>query len=61
MIVKSEAQLSMEPLAQSKVPKEQLPRGGKAFEQEEFSTGVLLLPPLGRKQRELASTVEVSY
>jgi len=37
------------------------PHGGKAFEQHEFSSGILLLPPRARKQREIANNNEIFY
>lgn len=38
-----------------------LPHGGKAFEQPEFSSGILSLPPRSKKQREVANTNEIFY
>jgi mannose-6-phosphate isomerase-like protein (cupin superfamily) len=38
-----------------------MPHGGKAFEQPEFSSGVLSLPPRAKKQREVANNNEVFY
>ena len=43
------------------IPATQLPKGGKAFEEREFSSGILLLPPRAIKQRELTHTVESFY
>ena len=40
------------------IPLTQLPKGGKAFEEREFSSGVLVLPPLAKKQHEQTCTVE---
>ena len=48
-------------MSAASVPTTQLPKGGKAFEEKEFSSGILLLPPRAVKQRELTHTVESFY
>ena len=66
VVVKRERSLPLEYLSQpllsssssSPIPPAQLPKGGKAFEEREFSSGLLLLPPRAVKQRELTNTVE---
>jgi hypothetical protein len=68
-ILKSESELRsvMASLAQPQppgtpaIPKHLLPKGGKAFEEAEFSTGLLILPPLSSKQIELANHIESFY
>lgn len=50
-----------QPLSAASIPSTQLPKGGKAFEEKEFSSGILLLPPRAIKQRELTHTVESFY
>jgi hypothetical protein len=35
--------------------------GGKAFEQPEFSSGILMLPPRAKKQLEEANNNEIFY
>ena len=66
MVAKTKSRLPLEYLSQplsssstsSPIPLTQLPKGGKAFEEREFSSGVLLLPPLSKKQHEQTCTVE---
>ena len=48
-------------MSAASIPHAQLPKGGKAFEEREFSSGILLLPPRAVKQRELTHTVESFY
>ena len=65
VVAKAEKALPLEFLAQpmsaASIPPTQLPKGGKAFEEREFSSGILLLPPRAVKQRELTHTVESFY
>ena len=65
VVAKAEKALPLEFLAQpmsaASIPHTQLPKGGKAFEEKEFSSGILLLPPRAIKQRELTHTVESFY
>lgn len=65
VVAKAERALPLEFLAQpmsaASIPPGQLPKGGKAFEEAEFSSGILLLPPRAVKQRELTHTVESFY
>ena len=66
VVAKTGERLSLEYLAQplsssssaAPIPLTQLPKGGKAFEEREFSSGVLVLPPLSKKQHELTCSVE---
>jgi Mif2/CENP-C like len=66
IVAKREKNLPLEYLAQpllsssstNPIPPAQLPKGGKAFEEKEFSSGLLILPPRSIKQRELTHTVE---
>ena len=65
VVAKAEKALPLEflaqPLSAASIPHTQLPKGGKAFEEREFSSGILLLPPRAVKQRELTHTVESFY
>ena len=66
VVAKTKSRLPLEYLSQplsssstsSPIPLTQLPKGGKAFEEKEFSSGVLVLPPLSKKQHEQTCTVE---
>ena len=66
MVAKTKKLLPLEYLSQplsassssAPIPLTQLPKGGKAFEEKEFSSGVLVLPPLAKKQHEQTCTVE---
>ncbi len=49
------------PAGSPALPQDRMPRGGKAIEESEFSNGLLILPPQGGKQREMANQNESFY
>jgi mannose-6-phosphate isomerase-like protein (cupin superfamily) len=64
-VIKSSSQVALENLAGAaeaeELPSRDLPKGGKAFDEAGFSTGILLLPPGATKELEVANFIESFY
>lgn len=58
-LAKVNKQIPLEALGAPSAGGHPMPHGGKAFEQPEFSSGVLSLPPRAKKQREVANNNEI--
>lgn len=67
VVAKSQEMVSLEPLVpaiasdEPKLDRARLPQGGKMFEENDFSSGILKLPPMAVKHFEMATQSETFY